>query len=48
MPKVKVESILLLPTITLFQLRLPHRNDAEIAKISNFWTFWPVLAELQP
>ena len=23
-------------------LRLPHRNDAEIAKISNFWTFWPV------
>ena len=23
-------------------LRLPHRNDDEIAKISNFWTFWLV------
>ncbi len=38
----------------LWGLRLPHRNDAEIAKICNLWTFWLViqlisrlLAELQ-
>ena len=24
-------------------LRLPHRNDAKIAKICNRWTFWPVI-----
>ena len=24
-------------------LRLPHRNDAKIAEIFNFWTFWPVI-----
>ena len=24
-------------------LRLPHRNDAKIAKICNFWTVWPVI-----
>ncbi len=24
-------------------LRLPHRNDAKIAKIHNLWTFWPVI-----
>ena len=24
-------------------LRLPHRNDAKIAKIRNLWTFWPVI-----
>ena len=23
-------------------LRLPHRNDAEMAKICNLWTFWLV------
>ncbi len=23
-------------------LRLPHRNDAKIAKILNLWTFWPI------
>ncbi len=32
-------------------LRLPHRNDAKIAKICNLWTFWsviqPILGELQ-
>ncbi len=24
-------------------LRLPYRNDAEIAKFCNLWTFWPVI-----
>ncbi len=24
-------------------LRLPHRNDAKIAKICNLWTFWLVI-----
>ena len=24
-------------------LRLPHRNDAEIAKICNLWPFWLVI-----
>ena len=24
-------------------LRLPHRNDAKIAKICECWTFWPVI-----
>ncbi len=24
-------------------LRLPHRNDAKIAKICNLWIFWPVI-----
>ncbi len=24
-------------------LRLPHRNDANITKICNLWTFWPVI-----
>ncbi len=26
-----------------FNLRLPHRNDAKIAKIHKLWTFWPVI-----
>ena len=24
-------------------LSLPHRNDAKIAKICNFWPLWPVI-----
>ncbi len=24
-------------------LRLPHRNDAKIAKVCNIWTFWLVI-----
>ncbi len=24
-------------------LRIPNNNDAKIAKISNLWTFWPVI-----
>ncbi len=24
-------------------LRLPHRNDAKMAKICNLWTFWPLI-----
>ncbi len=28
---------------TFNTLRLPHRNDAEIAKICNLWTFWLVI-----
>ncbi len=25
-------------------LRLPHRNDAKIAKICNLWTFWLIIS----
>ncbi len=28
-------------------LRLPHRNDAKIAGIYNFWTFWPVIQQIR-
>ena len=31
------------PKSNLLQLRLPHRNDAKIAKICNLCTFWPVI-----
>ncbi len=27
----------------ILDLRLPHRNDAKIAKICNLWTFWLVM-----
>ncbi len=27
-------------------LRLDHRNDAKIAEIYNFWTFWPVVQQI--
>ena len=35
--------ILLIVPVLLILLRLPYRNDAEIAKFCNFWTFWPVI-----
>ena len=44
-------NILSRPTISLciFKacvLRLPHRNDAKIAKICNLWTFWLVIQQI--
>ncbi len=34
-------SILVIPMA--FILRLPHMNDAKIAKMCNIWTFWLVI-----
>ncbi len=30
-------------TFEAIVLRLPYRNDAKIAEISNLWTFWHVI-----
>ncbi len=30
-------------SLHLCLLRLPYRNDAEIAKFCDLWTFWPVI-----
>ncbi len=33
----------LVARVACYVLRIPDSYDAKIAKICNFWTFWPVI-----
>ncbi len=33
--------------LLLLNLRLPYRNDVEIAEFCNLWTFWPVIQPIR-
>ncbi len=42
-PRQTVAKEDIMPKIYIPCLRLPCRNEAEIAKFCNLWTFWPVI-----